>query len=60
MESASTAPSNEHASTTGSNANNSSHDPARDHVTEEVKDGKKPKKKKTSYRYVINIVSLLF
>ena len=59
MESASTAPSNEHASTTGSNANNSSHDPARDHVTEEVKDGKKPKKK-TSYRYVINILSLLF
>ena len=46
MESASTAPSNEHASTTGSNANNSSHDLARDHVTEEVKDGKKPKKKK--------------
>lgn len=35
MESASAAPSNEHASTTGSNANNSSHDPARDHVTEE-------------------------
>ena len=38
-------PSNEHASTTGSNANSSSVrakcDPAWDHVTEELKDGKK-------------------
>ena len=43
MESASI-PSNEHASTTGSNANSSSVrarcDPAWDHVTEELKDGK--------------------
>ena len=42
-------PSNEHASTTGSNANSSSVrvkcDPAWDHVTEEVKDGK------SSYRH---------
>lgn len=52
MESASSAPSYEHASTAGSNANNSSHDPEQDHVIEEVKDGKK---KKTSYRYVIYI-----
>ncbi|XP_075663117.1 uncharacterized protein LOC142632629 [Castanea sativa] len=49
MESASV-PSNEHASTTGSNANSSSVrakcDPAWDHVTEELKDGK------SSYRCI--------
>ena len=43
-------PSNEHASTIGSNANNSSVrvkcDPAWDHVTEELKDGK------SSYRCI--------